>query len=187
MKSLPDTNLSDYFANAKQPLELEVGSHNGEFLCAVATNNPDRHFVGVDQDSRLCDSAKRRALSMELANVEIVHGEGYRFLSGVPDGSLVGLHVYFPQERLSSPKLVDGGFLEHAYRALIPGGYFRLVTDRGRYHAEVCRLIEKSNWWAVEWQDLHTAREETHIVGSYWERRLRAKGTLTFFTLHLIR
>ncbi len=123
------------------PLELEIGSGKGSFLVAAAGAHPERLFLGVELARRYFRHAADRLRRRECANARIVHGDGLDLLLALPEGSLDGVHVYFPdpwpKRRHRNRRLVDAGFLEAVERALAPGALLRVATDFESYFVDV--------------------------------------------------
>ncbi len=123
------------------PLELEIGSGKGSFLVAEAEVRPDVLFVGIELAGRYFRYAADRLRRRERANARILQGDAMAILPDFPEGSLAGVHVFFPdpwpKRRHRRRRLVDAGFLEAVERALVPGGLLRVVTDFAGYFAGI--------------------------------------------------
>ncbi len=121
------------------PLELEIGSGKGSFLVAEGGMRPETLFLGVERAGRYFRYAADRLRRRERANARALQGDGMEVLLALPEASLAGVHVYFPdpwpKRRHRGRRLVDDRFLEAVERALAPDARLRLATDSGAYFA----------------------------------------------------
>ena len=182
--------LSDWLRNRWVPLEVEIGSGQGRFLCQLAKHSPDTRFLGVDLDLARCRIACERVRRMHLANIRIINIEAHDFFqSYVLSNSLKAVHVYFPTPYphsigLSS-RLLTEDFLQEVYRALISGGAFRLVTDHTEYFNQICMNIRKMRWWNTTWHPPLPRAEDGLIIGTPCELRFGTEERA--LELHLIK
>jgi tRNA (guanine-N7-)-methyltransferase len=118
------------------PLEVDVGSHKGTFLVAMAQMYPDRRFLGIERQSSRVGRCLKKIARLGLANVFAVQGEGLAALREMPLRPAV-IHVSFPdpwpKRRHHIRRLVNGRFLREAWECLAPGGILRLMTDDASY------------------------------------------------------
>jgi tRNA (guanine-N7-)-methyltransferase len=72
--------FAEWLHLSKQPIELEIGSSYGEFLCSIAGRNPGRRYVGVEIMGKKAAPALQRAALRGLGNVCILNIEAQYFL-----------------------------------------------------------------------------------------------------------
>lgn len=116
------------------PLELEIGSGKARFLLAEAERNPGRLYLGLEIVEEYVLLARQKAERMGLSNVRFESVDGKAFVLGrLPEASLSGLHVFFPdpwpKARHARRRLFDAAFAAGAARALAPGSPFRAASD----------------------------------------------------------
>ncbi|MBN8249898.1 MAG: tRNA (guanosine(46)-N7)-methyltransferase TrmB [Verrucomicrobia bacterium] len=120
------------------PVELELGAGDGSFLAQWAAAVPDHNFVGVERLLGRLRKLDRKARRAGLRNLRCLRVEGSYVLEWmVPQGSLAGLHVYFPdpwpKRRHWKRRLIQRRFAELAAAALVSGGHVFLRTDHEGY------------------------------------------------------
>ena len=112
--------LSDVFANAKQPLHLDIGCARGRFLLRMAAAEPRWNFLGVEIREPLVDEANRLAEEAGLENLHYVFCNAMlwldRLIEKIPDGTLQMVTIQFPdpwfkkkhaKRRMVNPELVE--------------------------------------------------------------------------------
>ena len=130
-----------------QPLEVELGSGDGSFLVEYARRHPGHNFIGVERllgRIRKLDRKGRRAGFTNLRGVRLECSYFLEYL--LPPGSVVALHVYFPdpwpKRRHWVRRLINGRFPILARQALAPGGTVYLRTDDGDYFRQMVTVFD---------------------------------------------
>ncbi len=125
---------SSVFAN-NNPLEVEIGFGNGEYLAAMAQANPTTNYVGFEE---YCERIQRtlRKLSRNTScdNVRVLRMDvrpGFIYL--FQERSVRFIHCLFPppwpKKSDIKHRLFTTEFLTLANSRLIDGGVFKIVTD----------------------------------------------------------
>ena len=126
-------------------LVLDVGCHRGTFLVAMAAENPNLNFLGIERLSARVLRTNAKIQRLGLANAVAVQGGGLEIVRLLPDGVSEAVHVLFPdpwpKRRHASRRLVNREFLAECSRILRPGGIFRFVTDDASYADAVSGLL----------------------------------------------
>jgi len=137
---LPPVDLSavpDAWLSGEAPVEIDLGCGKGTFLIEMARRSPDRRFIGVERQIERVRKSAGKARRLGVSNAVIVRAECGLFMEALPTGSVAGIHVLFPdpwpKRRHHPRRLVQGAFLEQAWRALSPGGFLDLLTDHPGY------------------------------------------------------
>ncbi len=164
-----------------RPVELEVGSGKGLFLCNAAVARPDRHFVGVEMAKKYAHVAAGRVAKRGLTNVRVVPGDARRFLNKhVGPGSLAALHIYFPdpwwKARHRKRRVFCGPFVDDVARALEPGGDFHIATDVEEYFGVMVELMAGHPEFAAQGRPEPTAAEHDLDYLTNFERKYRIEG-----------
>ncbi len=167
--------------NSPGPVELEVGSGKGLFLLSASAADPDRNFLGAEIAvgyARLC-AAKLAAAGRP--NARIVQGDaGFLVRSILPNASLDGMHVYFPdpwwKARHRKRRVLSEPFLLHAGRVLKPGALLHVWTDVEEYFEEAMAAAEATGLFATPRDE--APHEPTHDLDyrTHFERRTRLAG-----------
>jgi tRNA (guanine-N7-)-methyltransferase len=130
------------------PLEVEVGSGKGMFLCRAAIAQPDHDFLGIEIAAKYARFAAARLAKLGVPNAAVIHGDALRFFAEVlPDASVTTVHIYFPdpwwKKRHLKRRIIRPSFVADVFRTLVPGGLLHFWTDVQQYFEEGCALLRQ--------------------------------------------
>ena len=126
------------------PLEVDLGCGDGSFLVALAKQNPQRNFLGIERLLGRVRSACRKIAYENLSNARVLRIESsYAVAHLLPPNSVSVFYLLFPdpwpKRRHQRRRIVTEEFLEAIYRALAPDGLFVIATDEREYFEEIRR------------------------------------------------
>jgi tRNA (guanine-N7-)-methyltransferase len=116
------------------PCTLEIGFGNGDNLLALATENMQHGFIGVEVHPPGVGHLLRQAAVAGLTNLKVVQHDAVEVLqTQVAPESLHALLVLFPdpwhKKRHHKRRLINPGFAALAASRLRCGGTLQLATD----------------------------------------------------------
>ena len=157
------------------PLEVDLGCGDGSFLAALARENPEKNFLGIERLLGRVRSACRRIERAGLTNARVTRFEiSYAVEHLLPPGSVTTFHLLFPdpwpKRRHAPRRLVTESFLASLHRALGPNGTVRIATDETGYFRQITRLASESLLFAV------TPNAPQNVTTTKFERRFREQG-----------
>jgi tRNA (guanine-N7-)-methyltransferase len=163
--------LGEVFPRAA-PIEVDLGCGDGAYLAALAEQNPDRNFLGIERLLGRVRSACQKILHADLTNARILRVEiVYAVMHLFPMRSVEVFHLIFPdpwpKRRHSRRRVVTEDFLVSIHRALTPRGTLRIATDKTDYFREIERLVARSP------QFIMIADQEAPGAVSTFEKRFR--------------
>jgi len=181
LATLPDPFDPGRVFPAPGPVELEVGSGKGLFLTSAATAAPDRNFLGIEIAHGYARLIAGRLAAAGLANARVIHGDaGFLVGSLLPDASLAGMHVYFPdpwwKARHRKRRVLSEGFLLQAGRVLEPTAVLHVWTDVEDYYREAMTAARATGLFEPPRDE--PAGEPAHDLDyrTHFERRTRLAG-----------
>jgi tRNA (guanine-N7-)-methyltransferase len=140
---------SYHLFNNDRPLHLEIGCGTADFLCALALDNPSANFVGVDIAAKPLFKAVRNAAALALSNIMFIKGDIGLLCPLLADGALQAIYLHFPdphmKTRYRKRRVLSEAFLDHADRALAPGGLLSFMTDHQAFFLETLGLLEQDH------------------------------------------
>ena len=144
-ESFPNLTSRELFGKAK-PLEVEIGAGSGEYLCQIASAQPETTFLGIEVSRRAAQLAVALAAQVGLENVRILRAD-FRLLFPLlqPESwQRVYLHFPDPMHKRSDEKrnLFDQKFLDAMASVLIPGGEISVVSDKVDFFFQMLELAE---------------------------------------------
>lgn len=136
------------------PVEVDLGCGDGSFLAALASENPDRDFLGIERLVGRVGSACRKIEHSGLKNARVLRFEiAYAVERLLPQSSVASFYLMFPdpwpKRRHAPRRLVSENFLTSLHRALAANGTVRIATDEIEYYRQITRLVSQSSLFAV--------------------------------------
>jgi tRNA (guanine-N7-)-methyltransferase len=122
----------------QNPVEIEVGFGKGLFLVTTAQANPNRNYLGIEIARKHQLYTATRLAKRSLGNVRVGQADARAFFRDrLLDGSLDGVHVYFPdpwwKTRHVKRRVFTEEFAGACQRVLRPGGLLHIATDVEAY------------------------------------------------------
>jgi len=153
--------FSDSLINKEQifqrtaPVVLEIGSGMGETTAAIAYANPGTDYIAIEVHGPGVGSLLKKIAELDLKNLRVIRHDAVDVLAQmVPDASLAGLHLFFPdpwpKKRHHKRRLVQPPFAALAARKLAPGGYFHAATDWPEYAEQIDAVFSSSIFFTKE-------------------------------------
>jgi tRNA (guanine-N7-)-methyltransferase len=163
------------------PLEIEVGSGKGLFLQSAAASTPQHSFLGVEIAHKYARYAAARLAKHSLANAVVVDGNAERLFSELlPDESLAGVHVYFPdpwwKKRHHKRRLMNERFVRDVSRTLAQDGRLHFWSDVREYFDATLDLIAAHTQLAGPLEVAERPAEHDLDYRTHFERRMRLGG-----------
>jgi tRNA (guanine-N7-)-methyltransferase len=130
------------------PLVVEIGSGMGETTIEVAQAQPQTDFLAIEVHGPGVGSLLKRIEAAQLANLRVIRHDAVEVLERmIPDGSLAGIHLFFPdpwpKKRHHKRRLVQPDFAALAARKLARGGYFHAATDWPDYAEQMLAVFSR--------------------------------------------
>lgn len=164
------------------PLVFDIGIGLGDTLTVMAEAEPGVDVIGCDVHTPGIASTLARIERHGLVNVRLVHGDALVFVERLPEGSLAGIRLYFPdpwpKARHRHRRMVSEANVDRLVRLLAPGGFLHVATDITDYALQTDRVcgthpdlgggvIERPDWRPVtryERKGLAAGRQVTDLV-----------------------
>jgi tRNA (guanine-N7-)-methyltransferase len=165
-----------------RPLHLEIGCGTAEFLCALALDDPSANFVGVDIAAKPLFKAIRNATASALSNIMFIKGDIGLLCPLLADDSLEAIYMHFPdphmKNRYRKRRVLSEAFLDHADRALAPGGLLSFMTDHQAFFLETLALLEQDRRFAKTHAERYLVGFDTSAK-SYFQQLWEGHGLPT--------
>ena len=129
-----------------RPVVCEIGFGTGIATAEIADQNPEIGYLGIEVYPA---GVARLLLAVEargLENIKIIRHDAREVLTTmIPDRSLSGLHIFFPDPWPKRPhhkrRLLQSELLPILAAKLEPGGYVYAVTDWEDYARQILALF----------------------------------------------
>jgi len=128
------------------PVVLEIGFGMGQTTAHIAKNMPEKDFIGVEVHTPGVGSLLKLIGEENLANLRVIQHDAVEVLNNmIADGSLAGVHVFFPdpwhKARHNKRRLIQAPFVKLLTDKLAPGGYLHLATDWEDYAVQMLEVL----------------------------------------------
>jgi tRNA (guanine-N7-)-methyltransferase len=160
---------------------LEIGFGFGEHLCAMAMAHPDWTFLGAEVFLSGLAGCAQSLKDQDIQNVCITQVDARRILDHLPENSLDGVSLLFPdpwpKTRHEKRQMFSKRFALTLQRVLKPKGIFRFASDAMAYVEKVeTTLAEPTLGFKRLWQV--TSPERPHVL-DWPQTRYEAKALLS--------
>lgn len=130
-------NLSEKFARTADTI-AEIGFGMGTSLLAMAQNNPELNYIGIEVHQAGVGSLAADLHDHQIANVRIAaHDAVEVFQAQLEDNSLAGVQIFFPdpwhKKRHHKRRLIQPEFVQLLVKKIKPGGFIHCATDWQEY------------------------------------------------------
>jgi tRNA (guanine-N7-)-methyltransferase len=128
------------------PKVLEIGFGMGETTARIASEHPEIDYLGVEVHSPGVGALLKRIEEHALTNIRIIQHDAVEVVrTMVPEASLAGIHVFFPdpwpKKRHHKRRLIQPGFAHLLATRLAPGGYLHVATDWQAYAEHILATL----------------------------------------------
>jgi tRNA (guanine-N7-)-methyltransferase len=138
-------DLASAFGRAA-PKILEIGFGMGETTARIAADHPENDYLGVEVHLPGIGSLLKRIAELGLVNVRVIRHDALEVVERmIPEGSLDGVHVFFPdpwpKKRHHKRRLLQPAFVALLASRLKPGGYLHTATDWEEYAQQMLEVL----------------------------------------------
>jgi len=126
-------DFSALFGN-DNPVTVEIGFGMGKATAIIASDNPNKNYLGIEVHTPGVGKLLGDIQSMGLQNIRIVEHDAMDVLKYmIPDASVDAFHIFFPdpwpKKKHHKRRLVQRPRTEFFAEKLKKGGYLYMVTD----------------------------------------------------------
>ncbi len=171
--------FSEKMGRPVEKLVLEIGVHKGKVLQALAQDNPQTAFVGMDITMKRVVLSAEALENVGLKNGQVVLGNA-KFLEQLfAEGELDGVLIFFPdpwskKKRQLNKRLMDEAFCKQVCSVLKEDGFFWLKTDSQDYFENTLGYFENLGFVRAGSKPFEKAYEST------FEQRFKSRFQQTF-------
>lgn len=123
------------------PVNVEIGIGNGEFIAHHAANAPDENWLGFEVFHKVFTKAVSRLQRAKITNTRLIQFDAELFIRLLPDNSVNHFYVNFPdpwpKAKHTKRRLLKSWFIALLRDKLVNGGTLTVATDHDDYAAEI--------------------------------------------------
>ncbi len=173
------------------PTILEIGFGMGQATASIAAQCPQNNYLAIEVHAPGVGSLLLQIEQHALSNLRIIQHDAVEVLRHmVADGSLDGVHVFFPdpwhKARHHKRRLIQPDFVALLVSKLKPGGYVHLATDWLPYAEHMLDTLRANPQLANTGED-YVPRPDYRPLTKFEQRGLRlghAVRDLVFIKTH---
>lgn len=154
-------NYAEIFGRTA-PTVIEIGFGMGQSLCAMARENPQINYIGIEVHQAGIGALSADIAEQDLKNIRLISGDAVGLLHEcVPDGSLQGIQIFFPdpwpKKKHHKRRLIQPSFVQLLVQKLSNEGWLHCATDWQDYAEHILSVLNAE-------PSLHnTSVEETYV------------------------
>ena len=178
-----DSNLliNEIFPDKSQTI-LEIGSGMGEATAQIALNNLDTGYVAVEMHKPGLAALLLLIMEKQISNIKMIREDAtYLLANFIPDGSLDGIHLLFPdpwpKNRQHKRRIVQDDFIELIARKLKPKGFIHIATDWQPYAQWIKAKFDNNS----QFSGGIVARPSWRVLSKFEGQGLKKGHTVTDF------
>jgi tRNA (guanine-N7-)-methyltransferase len=169
------------FGNSK-PLNIEIGTGNGDFILHSAINHSQENFLGFEIVKQLIIKTAKKIMDNNLKNIRLIHYDAVFFIKMFKNNSVKNIYINFPdpwpKRRHHKRRIIKVDFLELVYHKLEKNGLLYIVTDFEDYALSIINNILKTPFKSV-YKSICLNHLDNYFETKYY--RKFSKENKTFF------
>lgn len=135
------------------PLVVEIGFGMGDSLLAMACQEADKNFLGIEVHPPGVGRLISAAAKENLTNLRVYMADAMDVLEDcIPDASIDRLQLYFPdpwhKKKHNKRRIVQPEFVQRVRDKLVIGGIFHLATDWQAYAEQMLEIMNSAKGFA---------------------------------------
>lgn len=174
-------NWHSFFQN-NNPIHLEIGMGKGQFIHALAEQNPDINYIGIEMYSSVLYRALERRAETDLNNLFFLRFDA-RNLTDIFGKEEIGkIYLNFsdpwPKDRHAKRRLTSPNFLTMYDQVMKPEGILQFKTDNRPLFDFSVESVNDSGIWHIDeiTYDLHHSEFLEGNIMTEYESRFVAEG-----------
>lgn len=149
---------------------MEIGFGMGEATAIIAKNHPNNGYIAVEVHPPGIGKLLARIVENDLTNIKVIEDDANVVLQYmIPDESLDGIHLYFPdpwpKTKHNKRRIINEGFLQLIHPKIKKGGVIHIATDWVPYAESIQAVFVASTLFSGGVIDKPEWRPETRFEG----------------------
>ena len=161
------------------PTVLEVGFGMGDSLLAMAEQEPEKNFIGIEVHPPGVGSLISQAGKHCVSNLRVFMADAVDVLSDcIVPASIARFQLYFPdpwhKKKHNKRRIVQPAFIDLVNRALQPEGLLHMATDWEPYAEQMMEILTADERWAnTNGEHQYSERPDFRPVTKFEQRGAR--------------
>ncbi len=167
-------DINSLFTN-KNPIHIEIGMGKGKFIVALAKQNPNINYIGIERFDSIIVRALWKVIENPLNNLILLRTDAEDLSEIFPSNSIERIYLNFsdpwPKVRHEKRRLTHRYFLDIYKKLLIENGDLHFKTDNDElflYSVESLKSYPMSITYST--RDLHNSDFSGNIMTEFEEK-----------------
>ena len=132
------------------PKILEIGFGMGDSTATIALAHPENDYLCLEVHTPGVGNLLKLIDAQNISNIRIIQHDAVEVLRDmVDDGSLDGVHIFFPdpwhKARHNKRRLIQTPFITDLVKKIKPNGYLHVATDWQDYAEQVLHVLSEES------------------------------------------
>lgn len=166
----------DIFGN-DQPIHIEIGMGKGKFIMALARQNPQINYVGIEKYSSVLLRALQKMEAEPLENIRFIRMDAENICEMFDHEEVAQIYLNFsdpwPKDRHAKRRLTSHQFFERYQQILASNGTVEFKTDNTALFDFSLEEVKEAGWKLDAFtRNLHqdNTMMEGNVMTEYEER-----------------
>jgi len=170
-----------FFKN-DNPIHIEIGMGKGQFIHALAEQNPNINYIGIEMYSSVLYRALERRAETKLENLFFLRFDAKELLDIFGKEEIDRIYLNFsdpwPKDRHAKRRLTSTNFLSIYNEILKKDSYIQFKTDNRPLFDFSVDSVKESEIWHIDeiTYDLHNSEFLEGNIMTEYESRFVAEG-----------
>ena len=173
----------EIFGN-NNPLNLEIGIGNGEFIAKYAGEKPEENCLEVEVFKKIFKLPEKRANKIETNNIRIIQFDAALILRLMEDESLSNVYVNFPdpwaKKKHKRRRLLKPEFMQLIVSKLKKGGLMQIATDHDDYAEEINENLKEVTGIKSIYDTSFVRHVDDYFPTKYFRKFVSSEGAYFF-------
>ncbi len=167
---------AEFWGNSN-PIHIEIGMGKGQFIMALAAQNPNINYIGIEKYSSVLIRALEKQEELDLPNLRFLRFDAEDICDIFGQDEIARIYLNFsdpwPKDRHAKRRLTSTRFLERYFEFLDnENGYVAFKTDNKDLFEFSLEEVKTAGWElsCVTFDLHHSEWNEGNIMTEYEER-----------------
>jgi len=182
-------NFSKIFNN-KNPVHLEIGSGDGDFIVELAVNNQKINFVGIEIKRNRYKKGIRKAQKLNCINIKLLYMDARIAIEELiyPD-SLYAIYINFPdpwpKDKHTKHRLINKEFVDILSNRIINNGILEIASDHKEYIFNSINILSTSKNFSNQYGEQKYLNEVKGRPSTKFEQEYRNGGSEIYYLKYI--
>lgn len=177
-------SLSGVFDN-NNPVALEIGFGEGEFIVDLALKNINWNFVGIEIKRGRHRKALKKVVKQEIQNLRLINIDARIAIKQVfENNAFQAAYINFPdpwpKKRHSKHRLFNEKFIKELSKSVVRNGNVKVKTDHKDYIRSIVNEFNSSGLFENNYIRTGFETYEKNVIETKFEKEFRREGREIF-------